>query len=106
MKSYTSKEGLHAIFGRRSSAEHNGKAGRYLIEKLREGEWILMSYGDADFDARPGAELDKLIQRAEVLEGTCRIRRKRDDVIVWPPEQANPPATAAVNEQRETEQCT
>ncbi len=61
--------------------------GRYFVEKLvnagtPEERWACMSYGDADRDARAGKGLDRLIQRAEVLEGTVRIRR-RDDVIVW-----------------------
>lgn len=56
--------------------------GKYFVEKLLDGVWKLMSYGDIDHDARVGKELDRLIQRAEVLEGVVRIRR-RDDVIVW-----------------------
>lgn len=58
-------------------------AGRYLIEKQVDGRWVLMSYGDEYDDAATGRQLDHLIRRAVALEGQVRIRRRKDDVVVW-----------------------
>lgn len=61
--------------------------GRYFVQKLVDDEWRVMSYGDVDRDAGVGRELDKLIQRAEVLEGSVRIVRSKDGVVVWEPKE-------------------
>lgn len=73
-------------------------SGKYFVDKLVHdseavpARWVVMSYGDSDKFASPGKELDKLIQRAEALEGTVRIRRSADDVIVWESPVPAPPA--------------
>jgi hypothetical protein len=73
--------------------------GRYLVEKLVDSEWRVMSYGDVDHDAGVGRELDRLIQRAEVLEGVVRIVRSKDQVVIW---ESKEPAPLFVAEELET----
>ncbi len=57
--------------------------GLYHVEKLKDGVWICMSYGDIDRNAPPGKEFEILIRRANALGGDCRVIRKRDGVIVF-----------------------
>lgn len=65
------------------SHERDISAGRYHVEKWNGERWVLMSAGDVDPDAPPGRELDRLVQRAHVLEGKTRIVRKRGSKVVW-----------------------
>lgn len=60
---------------------------RYTIEKCLDDKWVLMSFGDAAPDAGVGHELDHLMKRATRLEGRVRIVRRKDNVVIWPPNE-------------------
>jgi hypothetical protein len=84
VKGLTRREAINVQFGRRGSGERDvRREGRYHVEKQRDdGTWGLMAVGEPS--QVPGHELDRLLRCAEALEGTVRIVRAQDGVIVWP----------------------